>query len=465
MRRILAIASISMRTAFRSKVFLTLLALLVLVIFGLPLTIKGDGTAAGYVRILIEYTLNFVRFILAAAVIWSGCAAISQEVESRQIQMTATKPVHPISIWIGKWLGIIAPVALLTLLAGAVVYGILSYKLHSSQWSEAERSELRREILVGRSRILPLEPEGFSQEVEKIVADVIARDQLPANASESDLRRSVRQTLVTRRQTVTPGASCRWGFELPRIDRASSATLVAKPSSSVIGGVLLAGRLRLLEPSGEVLHERSVQLASESENGIELDGSLLAGRERLMIEFENLNEDYTVIFPNEDSFALMVHSGGFALNYIKTVLIIIGQLALLSSIAVTMGAVFSTPVAAFVSIFMLMLVFMDGYIQEMAQKTDYTVPVHSHGHDHQRHEEPEGPGLGDRYMHLIFVSLDSVTAPLRQPSALQYCSTGIYVSWRMLGETLAFHVIIYGGALALIGAGIFKRRELALPQR
>ena len=101
MNRILAIAGIAIRNAVRSRVVIILLGILLLVIIGLPLTVKGDGTIAGQVRILLSYTLGFVSFILSLATLWAGCAAVSLEIQEKQIHLVVTKPVRRVQIWLG----------------------------------------------------------------------------------------------------------------------------------------------------------------------------------------------------------------------------------------------------------------------------------------------------------------------------------------------------------------------------
>lgn len=453
-----------MRTAFRSKVFLTLLAMLVMVIVGIPLTVKGDGTMSGHVRILIEYTLNFVRFILAVAAIWAGCASISQEVESKQIQMTATKPVRPIQIWFGKWLGVVAPVALLALLAGGVVYGILNFNLRYANLGESELRELRRDLLVGRVRVAPEDPPGLQERVDRAAADLLEHGDMPPGVSERELRESLRRTFIVRRQSVDPGGECKWSFELPALPEGHPPILESKLSSSVLGGVSIPGRLTIFDGDGEQIHEEDLELSTEAANRIELPADLLAGRDRIAIVFENRSKEYTAIFPADGSLALLAYAGGFGLNYLRALAVMIMQIAFLAAIAVSMGALFSTPVAAFASIFFLMLVFMDGYIQDMAGRMDYSSGGHSHGHHHQS-EDRAGPDTIDHLIHYIFVATDFALAPLRQPDPLSLCSTGIYIPWRMLGEVTLYHLIIYSGAFALAGSSVFKRRELALPQR
>jgi len=452
-----------MRSAFRSKVFLTVLTLLGLLIVGIPLTIKGDGTIAGYCRILIDYTLNFVRAILAIATIWAGCASISQEVENKSIQMTMSKPVNALQLWFGKWLGLMTPIFMLVIFSGAIVYGILMWNVRPSQLSDTEQEILRQEILVGRKDEEPREPEGMRERVDAMVKQALAGGSVPSNMSESELRRAARRTFMRHRQTCEPGQSCGWTFTLPARDEAKPITLEYRIASSQIGGVSMSGEWIASNPDGEVLHREKTTVKTESENKHSIPGAVAAKGGEIVLVYKNLSQDGTVIFPVDSSPKLLVYAGGFEMNFLRTLLIIFFQLALLGAIAITMGAFFSTPVAAFVSIFALLLVFMNTYIHSMAQKRDYSPTPHHHGAPAEQRDNSPNPV--DVFVHYVFVSLDTVMAPLKSANALQRCSTGRFVGWDLLGRVFLYRVLIYSGVLAAIAALGFSRRELALPQR
>lgn len=462
MRRIFAIASISMRTALRSKVVLTMLVLLVLVILGIPSTIKGDGTLAGYIRILLDYTLNFVLAILAISTIWAGCAAISQEVDNKRIQMVVAKPVHTAEIWVGKWLGLMIPTFFLVLFSGAVVYGILMWNVRPSKLTAEEQQLLRKDLLVGRLEIEPREPEGLGERIENMLDQARKNDRLPQDVPESEVRKMLRRNLIRKKQTCKPGSSCEWMFELPELPEDRPVSLVFHASSSSIGGVSLPGRISVARANGEDLFEKELEISTEQQNQLGIPVEQLGGHRKLLVEFENLSENETAIFPPEDNVHMLGYGGSFELNYLRTILIIFCQLALLAAIAITMGALFSTPVAAFTSIFALLLVFMSGYIHRMAQRTDYSFNTHHHG---AQTEVEEYPGIIDTTVHYIFIVADHAVAPLREENALELCSTGRYVSWRMLGRVFFYRVIVYTGIIGFLGVWVFSRRELALPQR
>lgn len=72
MTKIAAIALLAFKTAVRSKLFVSLMVVLALTVIGLPLTVKGDGTLAGDITILLQYTLGLAAIILGSVVLWSA---------------------------------------------------------------------------------------------------------------------------------------------------------------------------------------------------------------------------------------------------------------------------------------------------------------------------------------------------------------------------------------------------------
>src|ERR1051325_7250925 len=107
MKRILAIAKLTVKAAFRYRLVQVLAFLLIAAVVVLPLIIKHDGTAQGFTQILLTYTLSSITALLAMATLWLGCGTLARDIEESQMQMVAVKPVARWEIWIGKWLGIL----------------------------------------------------------------------------------------------------------------------------------------------------------------------------------------------------------------------------------------------------------------------------------------------------------------------------------------------------------------------
>src|SRR5437762_10416908 len=119
MQRLLAIALLTWKAAFRFRLFLVLAVLLLASVVGLPLLIKDDGTASGFTQILVTYTLSTVTALLGLSTLWLSCGTLARDIEECQIQVVAVKPIARLQIWLGKWLGLISLNGALLAIAGA----------------------------------------------------------------------------------------------------------------------------------------------------------------------------------------------------------------------------------------------------------------------------------------------------------------------------------------------------------
>src|SRR5882757_7393174 len=148
MQRLLAIAGLTWKAAFRFRLFLVIAALLLAAVVGLPILIKDDGTVRGFTQILLTYTLTTISALLGLSTLWLACGTLARDIEECQMQVVATKPIARWQIWAGKWLGIMSLNAALLALSGGCVYGLLEWR--ASKLPAAVQNELREQVLVAR---------------------------------------------------------------------------------------------------------------------------------------------------------------------------------------------------------------------------------------------------------------------------------------------------------------------------
>src|SRR5208337_1230446 len=148
MQRLLAIAWLTWKAAFRFRLFLVIAVLLLAAVVGLPVLIKDDGTARGFTQILLTYTLSVITALLGLSTLWLACGTLARDIEECQMQVVATKPIARWQIWLGKWIGIMSLNAALLALSGACVYGLLEWR--ADKLPLAEQKVLREQVLVAR---------------------------------------------------------------------------------------------------------------------------------------------------------------------------------------------------------------------------------------------------------------------------------------------------------------------------
>src|SRR5450759_4174664 len=168
MQRILAIAWLTWKAAFRFKLFLVIAVLLLAAVVGLPLLIKDDGTARGFTQIILTYTLSAITGLLGLSTLWLACGTLARDIEECQIQVVATKPIARWQIWLGKWLGIMSLNAALLALTGSCVFSLLQWR--AGKLPAAEQQILREQVLVARGSAKEANNEAeITSETERIL--------------------------------------------------------------------------------------------------------------------------------------------------------------------------------------------------------------------------------------------------------------------------------------------------------
>src|ERR1041384_6094324 len=108
MQKLLAIAGLTWKAAFRFRLFWVLTVLLLGSVIVLPLLLKDDQTARGFIQILLTYNLTIITALLGFSTLWLACGTLARDIEDCQMQMVAVKPIARWQIWLGKWLGLFA---------------------------------------------------------------------------------------------------------------------------------------------------------------------------------------------------------------------------------------------------------------------------------------------------------------------------------------------------------------------
>src|SRR5512142_309015 len=210
MQRILAIAGLTWKAAFRFRLFIVVAVLLLGAVIGLPLLIKDDGTARGFTQIVLTYTLSAITALLGLSTLWLACGTLARDIEECQIQIVATKPVARWQIWLGKWLGIMSLNAALLILSGASIYGLLEWR--AARLPAAVQTKLRDEVLVARGSVRePSWDAKIDAETERQLEEWGKKHPNPISAAELvELKHQIREQLKTSLTIVPPTGNRYW---------------------------------------------------------------------------------------------------------------------------------------------------------------------------------------------------------------------------------------------------------------
>ena len=452
MKRVLAIAGIAIRNAVRSRIVIILLAMLMLAVIGIPLSVKGDGTLQGHVQILLRYSLGAAALILSLSTLWAGCAAVSLEIQHRRIHLVLSKPVHRWQIWLGDWLGLVMLNAALLAVCGAVTYGLFRWTTRDEALTSEQRAQLRAEILIARHRVQPL-PVNVDDEVRREFDRLANQGQIPQDMPESQILEAIRQGVLRRTYSADPGGRHQWRFQLPDSGaNGHPAVLRFRMSSSDLGSDRIRGLWRIARENAPMHYEYAEESAPLGIHSFEVPARALEGDGDLIVEFGNINEmPVTVLFDPEEGLQLLLHGTTFAMNYARALLALWIQLSFVAALGVTMGSLFSMPVASFIAICVVVLLQAAGYIESLAREPQILL---SSG--------PTTP-FWNAFLSVFFKIAHRVLGPLRGPDPLDLLAEGLLITNRWLATVFAVRLLLYAGGLALLSAWVLNRREMALP--
>jgi hypothetical protein len=458
MQRLLAIAWLTWKAALRFRLFLVIAVLLLASVVGLPLLIEDDGTARGFTQILLTYTLTVITGLLGLSTLWLACGTLARDIEECQIQLVAVKPVARWQIWLGKWLGIMSLNAALLAISGASVYALLQWR--ASRLPAEEQTTLRTQVLVARGS---LKPENLDREIDS-ETDRLLEDRLKQNpgarADLKEVRSQLREQVKAQYQLVPPSTIRQWTINLgltrhflrdqPLQLRIKFNAADRSPSGTFVGlwqvGVPGKTQFQQFPPMSlapDTFHEFDIPPNLFDENGV------------LTISFANVNNT-ALLFPLEDGIEVLYREGGFGLNYARGLGIIFCWMSLLAAVGLTAASFLSFPVAAFLSLGVLTMVFSSGTLANVVSEGTIM--------NYNAETGVTGRSLADVVFVPFFrVALDIINLA-RGFSPIDKLSSGRSIPWEELGAAFLQIVLLLGGITGLIGIAIFQRRELATAQ-
>ena len=459
MQKIFAMACLTWKAAFRFRLFLVIAALLLVSVVGLPLVVKDDGTARGFTQILLTYTLSAITSLLGLSTLWLACGTLARDIEECQMQVIATKPIARWQIWLGKWLGIMALNAALLALSGACVYGLLYWR--AARLPPAEQKILREQVLVARGSAKPRFPDAeIDAETRSILQERLKSN--PDLANSADLPKVMNQIRKQAKsvyfELVPPGYWREWQINLGFArnflhDRPLQLRVKFNAAQSSASGTFL-GLWQAGTPNVTRLWrtEAPMSLAPDTFHEFEIPPNLFDNQGVLTVTFFNPN-DTSLVFPIADGMEVLYPEGGFALNFARGLGIIFCWMAFLAALGLATASFLSFPVAAFLSVAVLMVGLSSG---TLAQAVEAGTVTSGNGETGEM-----GQSIVDLALIPVFKGILVVINLIRNFSPIDALSSGRSITWTELGAAFGQIVLLMGGILGAIGIGLFHRRELA----
>jgi hypothetical protein len=158
------------------------------------------------------------------------------------------------------------------------------------------------------------------------------------------------------------------------------------------------------------------------------------------------------LFSPADGPYVFVYQGNFTGNLARALLIRFFHIAFLAALGVTAGSLFSMPVASFLALFTMVLLYSINYVESLASRPMIAEVMGS-----------SVPSITDMVSGAIFRTLNFILSPLKVQNPLELLGIGELVSWSAVGSVFIIKIVVYSGVLGIVGNWLFNRRELGLP--
>ena len=471
MKAFLAIAGLTIRHAVRSHIFQLLLGLLLLCVVLIPGT-AGDSTAAGFIQVSLLYSLSTVLLILALSSVWLGCFVMCHDVDSYQLHMVISKPVSRVTIWLGKYAGILAINTLLLAVSTAAVFGIVMWKFSETAFDPEDRARAENEVLVGRRVYLP-DARDIDHITRLSINEKHARMRTAGQTLPDDSPQArEKEYMEVRRQAeaiqgeLMFGKSKTWRFSGLPADLQSPLYLRYR---SYVGRIHHEGQrmtngvwavrvpLRKEEKAtefqaGKTLgfqtfwtaltpQPESIRTGVFNEKTLKGEWRLVAPDGTLEVGFQNMDpRGQKLFFQPADGPKILLKVASFGENYFRCVLVMFLELVILTGLACAAAAFLTMPTAIFVVISYLLF---GSFASYMAETSFFG-------------------GAADYVGYYVGKLVLLVVIPIQKFAVTEMVSQGELIEMSFIGGLIFSYLVLRALPLFLFGIWMYRRREMGL---
>jgi len=456
---ILGIIRLGLRSAAHSRLLATLAVLTCAVAVGMPLTVSGDGSADGSFRVMQTYSLGAIWLLLSVTTLWASGAFISGEIEDRSLRLVMVRPIRAWQVWLGKWLAMLIVNAGLLAVAGALVYAVSFGTL--ARRPELAGTDGRTTVADLRTAWLAVGPDipPPDRDIAILLNTWGERGMLPEDPDGlARAARAARREVLARRSTAAPGTGIAWTFPPTAAQRrllrqAPPLRLRFAYTTSPFDRQFVSGVWRLAAGDGEPVEIETSGLF-DGRHAVELPAGLLddlrTGDVPLHVAFHNAPEDQSiaVMFHADTPVELLAPAGHYAGALLKVLLLMLGVMGVLAALGLTAGALFSSPVALFTSVGLLMAF----AVANSRTALDIEAVAPPHGTVAARLHRAGG--------HLLR-GVRAISTPALRQAPLQALADGRSPVWPDVGRALVMLLGFYPFILGGLGGWMLGRRQLA----
>lgn len=474
---VLGVARTLIDEAIRMKiagVFIVGLALLIPI---LPLILDPTERIQYRMQFLLTWSLTGTALLLSLLTIFLACGTICSEIKNGQIYLTMTKPVGRMQYLAGKLLGIVLLDLLLLSVAGVGIYIGARMLALTPDRGQADRFALFSEVLTARESVAASPPDmkEYEEAFAARLAEIRKGQATPlvggANPAE---REAITSELRRRWFNIPPGESHVYVYRglqgvkklAPAVQLRFKAIMSPEPPDKRIPLVIWLNDRAYPVDNGYhtaiPVANNTVQIVTLPTAAIDDDGNLFI---RIM---NNKLPGSITIESDRTGMQLLYPVGGFEPNFIRTLVILWFRLIFLAMVGLAAGTFLGFPVATLLSL----VIFFAANFSTFIAGAIGSMTLGASG-DGQLSSNITWAAFATRVKTFEFFSalklligvLDIILVEglgaYAEYDPVPLFTDGRYVSPALVGRAGFYIAFLWTLITAVIGAGIFYRRELA----
>lgn len=477
MKGFLAIVRLTCRSAIRSNVFRFLLFLLILSVILVPNTLKGDGTAQGFLQVMLQYSTAFTAFILSVSMIWLSCSELCTDAENGQLHMIVVKPISRFTVFAGKFAGVFLIHFVLLVISFIFIYAFTMFQYARQEFTPAERERLNNEVFAGRRAFTPYLGD-LNDKVQKELARRVESakktgEALPELTGEGRRKylSNMKMEILSKEGEVGPGQVKTWYYMGLPDEHKGPVYVGYKAYSGEVGSknqkigmgmwivryvqkiydenVKDASGKPALKGTQEIpLQLKPEQILTSAYKEFVLPGEVVIHNGTASIGFVNLQKKgaEVVYFQVTQGPRLLIRETTFIENYIRALFVVAMGLFALGMIACAFSGFLSMPTAVFLTLSYILAGLFSSYLGanlDMLEGSDFL--------------DATGTLLAYTMSHLL-ISVESF-------GVSDYLASGTLIEYGLLLHLLFVNVILKALPVCLLGVWLYHRRELALTMK
>lgn len=441
-----ALASLSAKTAIRSRLVPSVGVLLLVVLVVLAWKTTGDGSPRGRMQAFLNRGTGFIGFVLALTTVFLATRFATHLQQGRLVGVCAA-PVSREGLLLAWWLGTVGTLLALTGLA-FVTLGVCA---HAMVWlAPAANQEAMQTVLDARglARSIPPDEEVLRERVEQRYAELERSERLPEGIRREDAIERLLTAQRLRLRSVPFQKRKLW--TVAGIDPSPGATHVLLRFRSQAEGSGPAGFASQPKVRGKFTFYAPGSLVGGSVQGRFVTGQFhelpipvewLSGSDRIQVEYvnEQREQQVVVVFPAQ-GISVLYPATSFPVNLVRAALIQLGRLAFLAALGVVLASLLDGKLAALVALFVLLLGTGHGFLLESLR--------------------PGLFGALDGPLQAVLRTVLWVVPDLVRVDLSVLLASGLQVEPGAVAEAIGLDGLARGGIVLAIGARLFAGREL-----